>query len=29
VLPGRFKTLYIIIKERKSLIRLAKVSIGL
>jgi len=29
VLPGGFKTLYIIIEERKSLIRPAKVSIGL
>jgi len=29
VLPGRFKTLYIIIEERRLLIRLAKVSVGL
>jgi len=29
VLPGRFKTLYIIIEDRRLLIRLAKVSIGL
>jgi len=29
VLPSGFKTLYIIIEERRSLIRLAKVSVGL
>jgi len=29
VLPGRFKTLYIIIEERRLLIRPAKVSAGL
>jgi len=29
VLPGRFKTLYIIIEERRLLIRPAKVSVGL
>jgi len=29
VLPGGFKTLYIIIEERRLLIRPAKVSIGL
>jgi len=29
VLPSGFKTLYIIIEERRLLIRLAKVSVGL
>ena len=29
VLPSRFKTLYVIIEDRKLLIRLAKISIGL
>jgi len=29
VLPGGFKTLYIIIEERRSLIRPVKVSVGL
>jgi len=29
VLPGGFKTLYIIIEERRLLIRPAKVSVGL
>jgi len=29
VLPGRFKTSYVTIEERRLLIRLAKVSIGL
>jgi len=29
VLPSGFKTLYVIIEERKSLIRPAKVSTGL
>jgi len=29
VLPGGFKTSYVIIKERRLLIRPAKVSIGL
>jgi len=29
VLPNGFKTLYIIIEDHRSLIRLAKVSIGL
>jgi len=29
VLPSRFKTLYVIIEERRLLIRPAKVSVGL
>jgi len=29
VLPGGFKTLYVIMEERRLLIRLAKVSVGL
>jgi len=29
VLPSGFETLYIIIEERRLLIRLAKVSVGL